>query len=121
MQIRRSSHLFFLLSAVLFCSMAVALVAAAPAPASASPYGLEHHPVGSFLKRTPPNLSELDNGQLLRLLSAKEDLIDRLTASMGRFWTSFSREFQYLRELKTRTEQERAAIIALLWSRGFTF
>ncbi|KAE8187806.1 hypothetical protein CF336_g5035 [Tilletia laevis] len=83
MQIRRSSHLSFLLSAVFFCSMAVALVAAAPAPASASSYGLEHHPVGSFLKRALPDLTVLDTDALGALYDAREDFHQHILNSIA--------------------------------------
>ncbi|KAE8191373.1 hypothetical protein A4X06_0g1974 [Tilletia controversa] len=68
MQIRRSSNLTFLLSAVLFCSMAVTIVAAAPVPASASPYGLEQQqqPAGDFVKRmemSPEEFQAIENAE----------------------------------------------------------
>ncbi|KAE8184531.1 hypothetical protein A4X06_0g7927 [Tilletia controversa] len=69
MQICRSSNLTFLVSAVLFCSMAVAMVAAAPVPASASSYGLEQHPAGDFVKRMNPAALEAYKSEALKWMS----------------------------------------------------
>ncbi|KAE8199230.1 hypothetical protein CF336_g1301 [Tilletia laevis] len=76
MQIRRFSHLSFFLPVVLIGSIALAMVAGAPAPASAD---LEQHTAESFLKRTPPKLPNLEGMSLKglqELLVSKEELYE---------------------------------------------
>ncbi|KAE8190492.1 hypothetical protein A4X06_0g6185 [Tilletia controversa] len=73
MQILRSSNLTFLLAAVIFCSMTLAMVAAAPVQASASSYGLEHQPEEILLKRVLPELSMEQLETLVEKLKAESE------------------------------------------------
>ncbi|KAE8179343.1 hypothetical protein A4X06_0g9829 [Tilletia controversa] len=74
MQIRRFSPLSFFLPAVLIGSIALGMVAGAPAPASAD---LEQHTAESFLKRTLPNLEKLSLEDLQELLKDQNKALER--------------------------------------------
>ncbi|KAE8186285.1 hypothetical protein CF336_g7055 [Tilletia laevis] len=84
MQILRSSDLLSFLPVVLIYSMAVAMVAAAPAPTSAISNFLEHRTAVKFLKRALPDLTVLGRDALEKLYDARERLHELILESISK-------------------------------------
>ncbi|KAE8188520.1 hypothetical protein CF328_g6576 [Tilletia controversa] len=114
MQIRRSSNLTFLVSAVLFCSMAVTMVAAGPAPASAISNDLEQHPAGAFV-----TLEAMSKEELVQLLVSKKTELQSFSniakeGDKAMTFPALAATLGNLRKYIKQTEEEVSAIEARL-------
>ncbi|KAE8186316.1 hypothetical protein A4X06_0g5181 [Tilletia controversa] len=121
MQIRRSSNLTFLVSAVLFCSMAVTMVAAGPAPASAISNDLEQHPAGAFVKRVLrlEALEAMSKEELVQLLVSKKTELQSFSniakeGDKAMTFPALAATLGNLRKYIKQTEEEVSAIEARL-------
>ncbi|KAE8237365.1 hypothetical protein A4X06_0g9250 [Tilletia controversa] len=114
MQIRRFSPLSFFLPAVLIGSIALGMVAGAPAPASAD---LEQHTAESFLKRTISNLEVMSLKELEALLESKKEVQEAFVKAMYRGkaleGTATESEQYYTKKLLEGAKEVKAEMAAI--------